>query len=193
MATIRERGPCQWQAQVLRKGQSPQYKTINNKTDAEKWARQVEAEMDRGVFIPRKEAEKTTLSEALDRYLREVTIHKKNQRSEMIYAASWKTAFGPRSMASIFQSDIAKYRDERLKLVSPNMVRLELALLSHLFTIAIKEWGMGSLINPVTQIRKTRLPRGRDRRLKPGELERILEASGFPFLAASFDLPWKRA
>ena len=96
--------------------------------------------MDRGVFIPRKDAEKTTLSDALDRYLPEVTIHKKNQRSEKIYIETWKKAFGLRSMASIFQSDIAKYRNERLKVVSPNMVRLELALLSHLFTIGVKEW-----------------------------------------------------
>jgi hypothetical protein len=57
MATIRERGPYQWQAQILRKGQSPQYKTFNNKADAEKWARHVEAEMDRGIFVQRKEAE----------------------------------------------------------------------------------------------------------------------------------------
>ena len=177
MATIRERGPYQWQAQILRKGQSPQYKTFNNKADAEKWARQVEAEMDRGIFIPRKEAERTTLSEALDRYLREVTIFKKNQRSEKIYAETWRKAFGSRSLASVSQSDIAKWRDERLKFASPNMVRLELALLSHLFTIAVKEWGMGGLINPVMQIRKPKLPKGRDRRLLPGELDKILGAS----------------
>ena len=90
MATIRERGSYQWQAQIHRKGQSPQYKTFNNKADAEKWARQVEAEMDRGVFTPRKDAEKTTLSDARDRFLREVTIHKKNQRSEKIYVETWK-------------------------------------------------------------------------------------------------------
>ena len=124
--------------------------------------------MDRGVFIPRKDAEKTTLSDALDRYLREVTIYKKNQRSEKIYVETWKKAFGLRSMASIFQSDIAKYRNERLKVVSPNMVRLELALLSHLFTIGVKEWGMAGLVNPVMQIRNPKLPRGRDRRLLPG-------------------------
>ncbi len=112
MATIRERGPYQWQAQILRKGQSPQYKTFNNKADAEKWARQVEAEMDRGIFIPRKEAERTTLSEALDRYLQVVTIHKKNQRSEKIYAEKWKKAFGSRSLASVFQSGIASYREK---------------------------------------------------------------------------------
>jgi hypothetical protein len=47
MATIRERGPYQWQAQIVRKGHSSQYKTFINKADAEKWARQVETEMNR--------------------------------------------------------------------------------------------------------------------------------------------------
>ena len=137
-----------------------------------------------GVFISRREAENTTLAEAMDRYLREITVHKKNQRSEKLYAETWKNVFGLRSLASLVSSDIAKYRDERLKVVSPNTVRLELALLSHLFTIAIKEWGMTGLVNPVQQIRKPKLPKGRDRRLKSGELERILEASGSSFLGS---------
>ena len=72
--------------------------------------------------------------------------------------------------------------DERLKNISPNTVLLDLALLSHLFTIAFKEWGMTGLVNPVQQVRKPKLPKGRDRRLKPGELERILEASGSSLL-----------
>jgi hypothetical protein len=33
-------------------------------------------------------------------------------------------------------------------------VRLELSLLSHLFTIAIKEWRVGLFYNPVANIRK---------------------------------------
>ena len=85
MATIRERGPYQWQAQVLRKGQSPQHKTSKNKADAEKWARQAEAEMDRGLFISRKEAEYTTLTEALDRYEQEVSSKKKSHLIEKVY------------------------------------------------------------------------------------------------------------
>lgn len=54
MAAIRERGPYQWQAQVIRKGFPPQYKTFNNKSDAEKWARLIESEMDRGAFFREK-------------------------------------------------------------------------------------------------------------------------------------------
>ncbi len=62
------------------------------------------------------------------------------------------------------------------------MVRLELALLSYLITIAVKEWGMSGLVNPEMQIRKPKLPRGRERRLLPGELERIINASESPIL-----------
>jgi integrase len=172
MATFQKRSG-NWRAIVTKKGFPRQTKTFDTKAEAEAWAATLESEMSRGIFVSRKEAENTTLGEALDRYDREITIHKKNQRSERIYAKTWKAALGSRSMASISSSDIAKYRDDRLKTVSPNMVRLELALLSHLFTIAIKEWGMSGLVNPVQQIRKPKLPRGRERRLIPGELDMI--------------------
>ncbi len=39
-----------------------------------------------------------------------------------------------------------------------------------------KEWGMGGLANPVAQIRKPKLPPGRDRRLEDGEEDRLMEA-----------------
>ncbi|MDA8028442.1 MAG: tyrosine-type recombinase/integrase, partial [Nitrospiraceae bacterium] len=183
MATIRERGPYQWQAQILRKGQSPQYKTFNNKSDAEKWARSIEAEMDRGAFVSRKEAENTMLAEALDRYEREITSKKKGHQ-EKNTIRKWKNhSLSKRPLTSIQGKDVAEYRDERLKNVSPNTVRLELALLSHLFTIAVKEWGMSGLVNPVMQIRKPKLPQGRDRRLQSGELDAICAASESPVLA----------
>jgi hypothetical protein len=152
MATFQKRS-SNWRAIVTKKGFGRLTKTLDTKAEAEAWTPVVESEMARGVFVSRKEAENTTLSEALDRYDREVTINKKNPRSERIYAKTWKKAFGSRSLASLNSTDIAKFRDDRLKTVSANMVRLELALLSHLFTIAIKEWGMTGLVNPVGQIR----------------------------------------
>lgn len=49
-----------------------------------------------------------------------------------------------------------------------------LALLSHLFTVAIKEWGMGLPFNPVSQIRRPAPGAGRNRRLTPTENKRLL-------------------
>lgn len=71
--------------------------------------------------------------------------------------------------------DIAKHRDERLAQgKSPNTVKNELILLSHLFNTAKNEWGMESLQNPVANVRKSKLPQGRGRRLFEGEEEKLL-------------------
>ena len=72
MASIRKSGPYQWQARVSRKGHPLQSKTFTNRSDALKWARSIEAEMDLGRFTSLKEANSTTLSLALERYEREI-------------------------------------------------------------------------------------------------------------------------
>ncbi len=182
MAAIYKRGVGHWQALIRRKGYPTQSKSFKRRIDAEAWAREIEAEMDRGVFASRKEAENTTLAEALDRYESEISCSKKGYEKSLL--KKWKAhPLAKRSLASIQGKDIAAYRDSRLKEVSPNTVRLELALLSHLFTIAVKEWGMAGLVNPVSQIRKPKLPQGRDRRLHPGELDRICSSSDSLVLA----------
>ena len=53
---------------------------------------------------------------------------------------------------------------------------MELALLSHLYSTAIKEWGLGLISNPVMNVRKPSPGAGRDRRLVDDEEERLLRA-----------------
>lgn len=178
MATIRKRGPYQWEARIRRKGWPIQCKTFEKKQDAEEWTRNIESEMGRGIFTSRKEAESTTLTEALDRYAREVTPHKKGASQELGRIAKWKKhPLSNAFLATIRGADIAKYRDERLAASkSTNTVRLEIAVISHLFNIARKEWGMESLSNPVQNIRMPKNSRPRDRRIVGDEEERLLDA-----------------
>jgi len=82
VATFRKRGPYQWQAQVRKRGQPLQTKTFETRAQAEQWARAIEVEMDKGMFISRAEAESTTLKELLERYLAEVTPLKKGAAAE---------------------------------------------------------------------------------------------------------------
>lgn len=185
MAYITKRGPYQWQARIRRNGFPKVSKTFDTKLDAVHWARDIERDMDRGVFVSRAEAESTTLSEALDRYLREITPHKKGAKQETLRINRWKKhPLAERYIASIRGSDIAAYRDERLaERRSPITVNNELIIISHLFNIARKEWGMESLHNPVSNIRKPKLPPGRDRRLETGEEKRLLEHAEHPMNA----------
>ena len=177
MAYFRKRSGA-WEASIEKKGFPRISRTFDTKGEAEIWAATVESEMGRGVYLSIKEAENTTLAEALDRYEREVIPGKKGAAQESMRIRIWKrTLLAKRSIASIQGKDIASYRDARLKEVAPNTVRHELAVLSHVFTIAIKEWGMGGLVNPIRQIRMPKSPPGRDRRLKPGELDRILSST----------------
>ena len=183
MATFRKRSGA-WQALVKRKGFGQIARTFDSKAEAEAWATITESEMTRGVFVPRFEAENTTLGEALDRYIREIVPQKKQiQRETNRAKAMQHHPLSKRSLASIQGKDIALFRDDRAKAgASPNTIRLDLALISHLFTVAIKEWGIAGLVNPVMQIRKPKLPQGRDRRLRPGELDRILVSSNSTIL-----------
>lgn len=175
MATIAKRGPFQWQAKIRREGYKSVSKTFTSKADAEAWARQIEGEMDRGVFVSRTEAENTTLHEALTRYANEITPRKKGAAQELTRIKRWqKHPLAVRRLSTIKGSDIAKFRDDRrAEGKAENTIRLDLALLSHFFEVARKDWGMESLGNPVKAIRLPSGSKQRDRRLH-GEEQRYL-------------------
>ena len=176
---IFEKDPERGKRPYKKKGVARISRTFDTRGDAEAWAKVMESEMVRGIYIPRKEAESTTLSEALDRYEKEVSSAKKGHRREKTRISIWKNhPLAKRVLASVRGNDLAAYRDERIKAgYSANTIRLELAIISHLFEIARKEWGMEGLHNPVKAIRMPSPPAGRDRRLQPGELEKLLESS----------------
>ena len=167
-----------WQAIVRRKGHPSQTKTFRAKRDAEAWARGIESEMDRGVWRDRSEAEGTTLKECLARYLAEVTPKKKS-KSEAWYVKAWMDRpIAARFMASIRGKDLAaEIRGMEGEGMSGNHIRLHLAVISHLFNVARRDWGMESLENPVEFISKPKLAKGRDRRLLPGEAGALLGAA----------------
>lgn len=177
MATFQQRESGYWQAIIRRKGQPQQSQTFITKSDAEKWARQIENEIDRGVFVSRAEAEATTLYDALDRYEREVSKLKKGYEQERYKIAVLKQhKLASRSLASLKSSDFALYRDELLaEGLAAATVRLRLALLSHLFTTASKEWNI-PVVNPIANVRAPRADNSRERRLEAGEEEKLLAA-----------------
>lgn len=166
MANFRKRGELQWQARVRRKGYPDQVKTFNTRTEAEEWARDIEHQIDRRTFVSRAEAESTSLYEALGRYEREVTAHKNGEEPEKSVLRTWKsTELALRSMPAIRSTDIAKLRDEWLKTLKPATVLRRLQVLSHVFNIARKEWGMESLSNPLELVRKPQPNNARTRRI----------------------------
>ena len=178
-----------YQAKIRKKGYPTQNKTFRTKKEAEAWATVVESEMLRGVWRDRSEAEGTTLKDCLARYIQEVIPSKKGDgRRETGFARQWMDRpIASRFMAAIRGRDVADaIKEMESEEKSANTIRLHLALLSHLFAVAKVEWEMEGLENPVEAVRKPKLPQGRERRLEPGEEDRLLAAcqSVNPELAA---------
>lgn len=173
MATLRKRpgpgGRMVWQARVARKGYAKQYQTFNTKAQAERWARRVEEEMAGGGFLLNDEAKTTTLAQALARYQAEVSIRKRSADRERSTIAWWaQSRLSQRPLQSIRGKDVVDCINEDLATrLSPNSIRLYLALLSHVFNTASTSWGMETLKNPVELAKgqRPKLPSGRDRRL----------------------------
>lgn len=179
MATFVHTPKGLWKAVVRRSGWPTISKTFRTKRDAQDWARQAEDEMVRGVFVNRASSHRLSLAHAIDRYLSEITPTKRRSTadSEKRRAKTVKERLGKYSLVSLAPEIVSGYRDARLaEGRSASSVRLELALLSHLYSIAIREWRMGILQNPVSLVRKPSPPHGRDRRLRRGEELALLEA-----------------
>ena len=112
----------------------------------------------------------------MERYVDEVTPTKKGESQERYRAAQIKkTNLADMLIDRIDGAAIATYRDQRLKEVSNNTVRLELALLSVVFEQCRREWGW-EVANPVKQIRMPKPGKPRQRRLESGEEEALLSA-----------------
>lgn len=178
MATIRRlRG--RWQAQVRRKGLAPRAKSFDAKSDAEKWARNLEAELDRCGNLPdTRLAERMTVRELLARYLIEITPTKRSASTEAYrIKALMKRDIAHRTLAMLSSADVANYRDERLKVVSASSVIRELNTIAHAVDVGRKEWGIYLVQNPVRMIRRPAPPRGRDRRLNGDDEKLLLDAA----------------
>jgi hypothetical protein len=118
MATLRNRSG-KWQARVVRKGHIPVTKTFQAKQDAERWARQVESDMDKGSFSSPVLAERTTFKEVVERYIKEVTPTMRSLIDDTFRLKKLsKHPLCKLSMAALTPTRIAKYRDERLKTVT---------------------------------------------------------------------------
>ena len=176
MATIEKRGQF-WRVKVRRAGLPAQTKTFDNRTHAQQWARSVESDLDKGIVVDRRTAQRLSLAEVLERYRREVTPTKRGSADENLrLKAMAQRPFARIKMSALTSSQLAAYRDERLKVVSGATVNREFSVLSHAIDTARREWDVYLPTNPCTLVRRPPQGRPRDRRLQGDEEKRLLAA-----------------
>ncbi len=83
MASFRQHGNG-WQARVRRKGTPDQTKSFLSVQDAQKWARAVEIEIDRGTYVDTSNAQRTTMADLIDRCIVEALPSMKGEKEDRI-------------------------------------------------------------------------------------------------------------
>lgn len=176
MPTIRKKGEGQYHVQIRKRGYPTQTKTFTKEADARRWATIIESEMERGVFVSRTEAEATLVKDVLQRFATEILPTKRSEQSDKSRIKTLTEAFGDYRLASLNSTQVARFRDQRLKVVGPQSVIHEINLLNRVLKTATMDWGIalpGGL--PTAQVRKPAKPRGRDRRVTEEEITKITE------------------
>jgi len=174
MASFRKRNG-KWQARIQRKYLPSVSQSFYELDIARKWVRKIEREIDLGLIQIR--PAKTNLSQLLLRYQKEILPLKKSPQADIYRInALLRLPISRLCIEDIKSHDIADLRDSFVMATkAPNTVRLYLAILSHLFTVAKTEWGYVLNGNPVLRIRRPKLPASSTRRLTDKEISLICE------------------
>lgn len=181
MASVEKRttkdGRASYRVKVRMKGHPPLSATFERKTDAKKWAQQTESAIRDGRYFKTVEAKRHTLAEMLDRYIRDVLPQKprseKDQKRQLNW---WRAELGHMLLSDLTPALIAEYRDKLASGVtkrgdrrSPATVNRYLAALSHVYTIAMKEWGWVD-DSPMRKVSNLKEPKSRVRFLSDDEV-----------------------
>lgn len=153
-------------------------KVLTTLAEARAWGRTEEAAIgaaERGQY-PRK-----TLSQAIERYVAEVSVKKAGARAEELRLRKLERDF-PRLAAKVLSEvgtpDMVAWRDARLKTVTRGTVQRETNTISNLFTIARKEWKWCGL-SPITDMGGPGDNPPRDRLPGWREIRRVLRWLGY--------------
>jgi site-specific recombinase XerD len=176
MATIERRNGT-YRVKVRRKGAPPLTATFTHLAEAKKWAQMTESTVLEGRHFTATEAKRPTLTDLVDRYICEVLPQKRpstvpDQARQLRW---WKTQLGHALLADVTPALIVAHRNILTQGRANGAVNRYLAVLSHAFTMAVREW-QWCVDNPVRKVSKTKEPRGRVRSLADDERARLLVA-----------------
>jgi integrase len=202
MAAIRERkkadGSAVYHVQVRQAGFPSRTASFPTRRLAERWAKTIEAEMIEGRHFRSTESRRRTVKHAIDRYIEEELPKKRNGSMHRVCLPWWSEKIGALRLSEVTPAVIVEYRgrlaketytraDPKAKRTtleegeqpktytrSSSSVNRYMACLSHVFTVARKEWHWTSH-NPFDGVAKLREAKGRTRYLTDEERTKLLD------------------
>jgi integrase len=182
---IKKNGSKVYRVKIRLKGHPTQSATFLRKTDAKKWLQNIESAIREGRHFKTSEAKRHTFEEMIKRYCRDILPQKSEvmQTEQYRHLEWWKKQLGDHVLADITPNSISELRDRLLTEVGPKGKRRSpattvryLAALSHVYSIATREWEWVT-DNPVLKVKKPKEPKGRIRFLSEDERNRLLSAA----------------
>lgn len=192
MATSKKRGGVHAQSGVrstirLRGQRFPGVPSIRSATfaspaDAQQWALQHAADVQRHLSLRRAEAERHTLAEAIDRYIESVLPALRSQPVVGAQLAWWRKHLGALRLSNLTPAEIIRQRDallgepgNRRRRVANATLNRYVAALSVVLYKACREWEwLGQ--PPTAHVARLEEPRGRTRCLNEEERQALLQA-----------------
>lgn len=184
MATIRKRGN-RWHVQVRRRDHPSITKTFANRTDAERWSRRIERELDLGETIrpPKQDLSRIKFKDLLLRYASEVSPKHRGQGSEVFRLRSIsRRPIGQLSLLQLKPEVFSNYRDTRLTAVTPSSVVRELQLMGSVIQWARRDLGIPISAENISSIKLPQANDARARRLSEDEFATLKKACSHPLL-----------
>jgi integrase len=161
-----------WRAQVARNGVRKSA-TRETKAAAVAWATEVEAEL---LAMKRGELPKKTVEQALTKYKEEVSPNKRGERWEVLRLDAFcREAWAQRWLTELSAADIARWRERRLKEVTPGSVQRDFNLLKTVLNVARKEWRWMDT-DPMEGVAQPGNNRARSRRIDAREVRALCRA-----------------
>jgi integrase len=174
MAAFRKR-KNRWDVQIRRSGYPAICKTFFHKTVAQKWAMEIERQIEVGDYIAADLLNLDTLGALLAHYSAEISIKKRGHVEEISRSTKMRRhKISAMPLGKLKPVHIAQYRDERLQEVSTTTAKKELQLISHALDIGRREWGL-NIKNVAAGVAKPKEPKGRERRLEENEEHLLLD------------------
>ena len=186
MAVIERRktkdGQVHFRVKIRLKGHPTEHATFKSITKAKHWAAQIETAIREGRHFKNQNSKKLNMGDVIDKYIVEILPRKpksyKKQKSQLLW---WKSQIGSFLLSDISTAIIAEQRNKLLEGVtsrknkrSTATVMRYLAVLSHVFTITIKEWNLLE-ISPIKNLSRLKEPKGRVRFLNEEERMKLLD------------------
>jgi integrase len=158
-----------WRAFVERHG-IRKTKLLPTKREAQAWALETENRLNR-----LKSSGGKTLSDAVDHYLKTVSVTKSKPEWERRRFEQFMDFIGDVYLADISSEDIGRWRDDRLRTVTGATVQREANLLRNLFTIAVDEWKWLS-VHPFRGVRLPEQEEARHQLWRWQKIKRVLRS-----------------